>query len=165
MYWSRLFPTSFLELVVTVITHFSHAIFHVFQRVSVPWAAPTNNLCQTELIQHKLQETQSRNPGSVLVPNSHGGTAELCALRTLRDSLFRSRGSGASEEWGWNLRCSSCTSSLGRPEQVWELSLRGTDTDALWPGMTTKKENILYNGEEADGNGLQKQNDYEVTTK
>ncbi len=41
------FPTSLLQLVVTVITHFGHAVFHVFQRISVPGAAPTNNLCQT----------------------------------------------------------------------------------------------------------------------
>lgn len=36
--------TSLPQLVVTVIAHFGHAIFHVFQRISVPGAAPTNNL-------------------------------------------------------------------------------------------------------------------------
>lgn len=41
------FPTSLLQLVVTMITHFGHAVFHVFQWVSVPGAAPTHNLHQT----------------------------------------------------------------------------------------------------------------------
>lgn len=35
--------SSLLQLAVTVITHFGHAIFHVFQRVSVSTAAPANN--------------------------------------------------------------------------------------------------------------------------
>lgn len=38
--------TSLLQLDVTVIAHFGHAVFHVFQRISVPGAAPTNNLHQ-----------------------------------------------------------------------------------------------------------------------
>lgn len=38
--------TSLPQLVVTVIAHFGHAVFHVFQRIPVPGAAPTNNLRQ-----------------------------------------------------------------------------------------------------------------------
>lgn len=39
--------TSLLQLQVAAIAHFAHAVLHVFQRVSVPGAAPANNLPQT----------------------------------------------------------------------------------------------------------------------
>lgn len=38
--------TSLLQLAVTAITHFGHAVFHVLQRISVSAAAPANNLQQ-----------------------------------------------------------------------------------------------------------------------
>lgn len=36
--------TSFLQLAVTAITHFGHAVLHVFEWISVPGAAATDDL-------------------------------------------------------------------------------------------------------------------------
>lgn len=68
------------------------------------------------------------------------------------DSLFRSRGSGVSEEWGWSPRCSSCTSSLVRLEQVLELSLPETAANDPCPGTNTEKKILLYHMEIDDDN-------------
>lgn len=128
MFLSWIFLTSLRKLVVTVITHFGHAVFHVFQRISVPGAASTDNLCQAK---YNVSYNLLRLVYQILK-----------CIRTLRfisayDSLSRSRGSGVCEEWGWNPRCSSYTSSLLRPEQVWELSLLETGTDDLSPATHT----------------------------
>lgn len=53
--------TSLCQLVITVITHFGHAVFHVFQRISVSGAAPTNNLCHITCIQQKYHDVRSGN--------------------------------------------------------------------------------------------------------
>lgn len=68
--------------------------------------------------------------------NRHQSVTEHCVL-FMCDSLFRSRGSGVCGEWGWNLRCSSCTSSLVRLEQAWGLFLPESAADDLWPRKET----------------------------
>lgn len=136
------FPTSFWQLVITVIAHFGHAVFHIFQWISVPGAAPTNNLRQ------KKNNPKNRNEKNMsfkmvlakdticgILPDRYMPVQES----TWRDSLVHSHGSGVYEEWGWNLRCSSCTSSPVRLEQVLALSLLATDAGDLWPGRSTHR--------------------------
>lgn len=56
--------TSLRQLAVTMIAHFGHAVFHVFQRISVPGATPANNLRQ---ITHHLSTNKASGAQEVSI--------------------------------------------------------------------------------------------------
>lgn len=134
-----------------MVTHFGHAVFHVLQWISVPGAASTNNLLWQRrknikqslktlaafhtdsqvlmcLADYRLQTSISFFPDILFVKTEFSIPQYL----RVNDLLFHSCGSGVCEQWGWNLQCSSCTSSLVRQEREWELFLPEKAKDDLW---------------------------------